>query len=570
MPVLIPSTATIGGLGLVLLGVLLATDGLRQGSDRVLRWLVPRAGAGWTAALLGATAGLAPPTRLQATTSVGLASSGLLPTRSALLACVGASFATVVAVWASALSAERPGAFYVALLVLGASASLAQLVSERTVRGWSRVAAGWATFAIGSHLCAAGFAAWEGLPVAAPAGLPLGQGLAWWVMGVALGVGLGAGPVVAVVVGAATAGVVGPGLACAAILGAHAASGAGACLVIPDERGNGRRVAVGVALSYVIQATAGFLVLAFVPSSITFAGIQPYGPAFGIGVCTAVTWAAGSALLVALQGRMTAALDVMVDAEGGAAVRSLVLPELVRGAARTRMSRCAAATRNLARAALSGGAPDHHAQQDWEDVHALADQLESILATGTPAPGAPGQEVRAGTVVALRNLVDELMIARGEGAAQDARLAESVGSALRRVQSGLLSIVDGSLAPGAARRAELLSGELSLVERQVADLEQWTLAEAGRQLDVQLAMAARLAARAPAEHGAGRGPARGVPDGSRGRPPGSGASWRAGCPRARSGGAARPDRPLVCRGSGVRPSWLPGTHQCGWVSRGGR
>lgn len=450
-----PTVALAGGVGLVLIGIALATEGFQAAGGRVLASPLVRAAARpGRAFLLGlATALAAPGTSAQPRSVLGFASGGYLRVAPALWASLGVGATGVVVAWAVSVACLQPELGAPLALVLALCSLLAWIVPGRPVANWSRTLVGWCLTLLGAAVLAAGLIASD-----APRFDVFDFGL---YTRLALFAGLGIagaallrsnGAVVVAALTAASAGVLEVTSAAALLAGAQAGSGVGALVVSLGERGDGKRVALGLGYVQLAHAPLGVLLAVLCMPLASHPPALLAHPMVALAAFQTLLWVLGIATYVPFHRFVCESLKNVVADEQGEGAAALGLPELAVAGIEQRVEHITSVARSLARHVLGGGRiSDFRLDQDRREAALLEREVA-------------GLELR----LAGQSL-DEGLAARARAGAQRSQVARVLLhdlSTLREIhgQAGELS------GPGAMRMRNLELGSLHLVERALMPL----------------------------------------------------------------------------------------------------
>lgn len=148
-----------GGLGLVLLGLWLATDGVKLAGGSVLKanlrhWAASR----WRAFETGfAIALLVPSSNALTRASIGFVNSGLVAPTNALWLTVGCSFGSVITAWLVVAGGLSPSAFVLGLMLAAIGVALRATGPQERRGAWGQALAGLGVLFLGVAFLAEGF-----------------------------------------------------------------------------------------------------------------------------------------------------------------------------------------------------------------------------------------------------------------------------------------------------------------------------------------------------------------------------------------------------------------------------
>jgi len=495
---------TLGGLGLILLGVHVAERAARSGLGGTLRRRALATQRGGPRAYgLGLLTALFPSAPWQGRALVALTSSGLLSLPALLQAGVGSLAALAVAAAVLAWSVAVPVFGAGALAALGAGAVLRWLSGLRALRPAAELAVGWGALASGARLLSQGLAG-DGVALRLDA-LPLGvagQVAVVFLAGLALGaLARASTPLLALAIAGAGSGALQPTSAAALACAALAAAGADAWLALPSERGDGRRAALAIGGLHLAGAVLGlFLLTLCLPLLVAATGTGEVA-ALRVAGFVVLHVACATALWLPFQGKLRALVEEVATGDEGLGADSLDLPELLVAGAEQRHERALAVARNLARAVLGGeGVTGFRLDHDRAEVQALAAEVEGLWvragADGLPEDLVQRLAIAAREAGLLPRLVDELTVLRAEIGQQDGYLTPDLRRALHERQIALLCLLEGALAARASDRSTLLAEDGEILDADLAALERHLvgLAASGALVaDLALALLWRLA-----------------------------------------------------------------------------
>ncbi len=468
-----------GGVGALLVGMTLATEGAQRALGRTLRgFLESRDERAGTALVLGLSMGAcAPATAAQPRAVVALGSAGLQRLGPGLWTALGVVAA--VPLWALWV-ALAPSDLAAALLGLGALVTW--LAPGQKAGAWGRLAAGWGLALLGAGWLSEGFLAlghtWR--LDAVDLGTSTRLGLA-----VALGAGATlalrcAAVVVAVTLGAAVGGALGLSTAAALLVGAQCGAGLALWSALGAERGDGRRTAVGVLLAHALALPLGLLLLSL---TLPLALARPNwlgDPAVALAAFCVCLWLLTLAFAAPLLGMLRDLLENHFECEQGTGESEPSVDELGAATVESRTQRLTALARSLGRQVLGGQrVSDFRIESDRGEAEVLAHDVDVVLARMQPRP--LSRDLGARLHGADRRVRAHLSLMSGLAQVRVqlhmARLPQSgpPASRMHQLRLAALHLLESALAPGARERWEDLLGEARSVNAHLDDLRQGTI-----------------------------------------------------------------------------------------------
>ncbi|MEW6071700.1 MAG: hypothetical protein AB1726_03770 [Planctomycetota bacterium] len=478
-----------GGLGLFLLGLWLATDGLKVAGGGVLAANL----ASWTrdrrrAFEMGFAMSLLVPSWGGLTrAAIGLVNTGRIALRHAVWVVVGCGFGTVTTAWIVVAVGFSPRLWPVALTLLGVGVLLRGSGTDTRFGSGGQVLAGAAVLLLGVHILAGAAEALEGgsaLLITDPFLRTLGGALAGAVVAIVLA---SAGAAVSLIVVGTAAGAVDPTTAAALLVGANLGAAAGALSAFRDGTPDARRVAVGqmafhgAGSAFGLLLVLGALPVLGVPADprggalLLLAGFQTLFCAMG----AFLVRIAEAPLLLFLESRF---------AGGEAPARSrrldpnlIGVPELALEGLVAEVGEIAGVTHGLAHAVLVGDVvSDFRLARDLEAVDVLARAVDETLGRLFRAPLSPGVADSlldvARAAQAHREIARHLSRLRGDSGAPE-EVDPRLKARFRQAQLALLHHVQGCDPRRPRFSLANARGELDAVEGQLRGVRQRLLAD---------------------------------------------------------------------------------------------
>jgi len=376
-----------GGLGLFLVGLWMATDGIKVIFGRALReallaWNESRWRAFWGGALIGS---LVPSSGNLTLATLGFVNAGRVRLIQALWILLGCSCASALMAWTVAATGFNPMLPTFAWSAVASGALLRWAAPGTMLRFVGQTIAGLGLLLTGLIVTGGSFEALGSWMRVTSLEAPLLQLPFWVLVGATLAV-LTQSSAAALVLGmfAASSGVLGMASAAALLIGAHVGASSAAVLALWRGSAEAKRIAVGQMMIHAVAATFGVVLwlclrpilpsLAALAGS-TFVGLALFQTAFCVGGVL-VCWP----LLMTMRRFLE---DKFLEADKDLVVPSLAedqstaVPELTLEAMLHDLTRIAHIARDLARPALTGGqATTFRRKKGMEIVTRLTESLD--------------------------------------------------------------------------------------------------------------------------------------------------------------------------------------------------
>ncbi len=449
-----------GGLALFLLAMLMMTEGLKTYGGRGLKRLLGR----WTSTpLRGVAAGMLVTALVQSSTAVtvstiGFVNAGLLNLRQALGVVFGTNVGTTMTGWLVSLVGFgfKIDAFALPLIAVGVACRL--IAADKRHQGLGEALVGFGLFFIGLDYLQAAFADLaSGLGAEA-----FGAGdrwlLAFWLGFLMTFLTQSSSASIAIILTAATGGLVGLEEGAAAVIGANLGTTTTTVFVALKATSAARRVALAHVGFNLITALVAFSILAVLVRAVAevseFAGVVG-NPAAQLALFHTVFNLLGVAILLPLAGRFAAGLERLFRSAEDDLARPKHLdatltttPELALAAVQSELPRLQGAVHALATSALQDERP---LEARSEAVRQLSEAIVEFVG-GLRAQNMP-RDVSDAFTQALRvvRYLDE--VARLSSAARQIALAARTTPALL---------------PVSTRAADVLEAESAVADREGA------------------------------------------------------------------------------------------------------
>ena len=378
------ATGFVGGIGLFLLGLWLATDGLKIAAGGVLRanlrdWTRDR----WRSFETGfAIAILLPSSGTLTHAAVGVVNSGRVRLVNALWVVVGCSFGSVITAWLVVAIGFSPYLVPLTLTAIGIGVFLMWTSAHSTRGSWGQVLVGTGLVFFGLRILTNGFGALEASQQSL---LPLGASypeLQVGIIGIALAALLSSSSAaVALLLVAASTGVLDLSTAAAGVIGANLGASTAAAWAILRGTPAAQRVAMGHVLFHVVTSAIGLLLLAWMPvlgeiSSPIFALALFHTIFSALGAC--VLWILTQFVVTSLEGYFR---DKDADRSNNLDDNVLSIPDLALEGLVVEVGEAASIAHQLTRVALGQESMNEaRRRQELATMSRLAVAIEEYLA----------------------------------------------------------------------------------------------------------------------------------------------------------------------------------------------
>lgn len=484
----------LGGVGLFLVGVWLATDALKVAGGGYLRANLAR----WTANrgrafLTGLSISVLLPSSGPLTFAfIGFVNCGLVRLSNALWVLAGAGFGSVITSWMVVAAASSLDHYHLALSYVAVGAVL-RLTGAQSARGaWGQALVGLGLLLLGIQVLGDAFAGMgASARLDAPSLAPMMRHAVGFASGLALAALLqSSSATIAIALLAASAGRIDFGFAACAMVGANLGASASAVRTLLGGTPDARRVAAGHVVFHAMTSLAGgFLLVWILPFVGRSASVQA-SPLISLAgfhtmfvACGALLfWPFGAPLARMLTENF---MEQEADDRRPSALDEhlLAIPDLALAGLLREVDRIADAARRMGRTVLQGEQLTEFRQRmDRGSADALAEVVDDYVArlyrAEIPRSVAdPLLEVPRASQ-AWRKVAMHIAEYGRTGLDVEAQLDAPLRARLGHLKLAVLHLVEGANSSAPGFQIEALRGELGAVELHVRDLKRRLLAAA--------------------------------------------------------------------------------------------